>query len=226
MRRAPRWAFLALCLLSQPLFAQGKYELKINDEAPPKELAEPVQKLLAGQSMALISPAGKEVAEFWFRKDIPADATVEQVKNGLTYKEVKQTEILGAVRFVEDGRDYRKQKVKAGVYTLRLGFQPADGDHQGSSDFQDFLVVIDAAKDTKAETMEAKHMIELSGKSISTGHPGVFMLFPNSKPGNQPTLDARAKQHWVLNGKGNVTIGGKDAGGTLGIGLTVIGSAE
>lgn len=226
--KAARWvSLLILPVLVVGLHAQdAKYSVKAVDTAPPKELDPAIQKLLDKQSIQLFDAGGKIIGEYWFRAEIPAEATEEQIKNGLTYREVPQSTIMGAVRFNQDVREYRKQKVKAGVYTLRLAYQPMDGDHAGMSDSQEFLVVLSAAKDKKAEPMDVKEMIETSQKSIGTGHPGVFMLFPNSKPGANPSLEAKAKNHWVVNTKGAVTVAGKKTPAVLGVGLTVIGSAD
>ena len=85
--------------------------------------------------------AGKPICDVWFRKEMPTDATPEQVKNGVTYKEVKQTEILGAIQFHKDWSDYRKQKIKTGVYTMRLAYQPSDGKHTPDlADFKEFAL--------------------------------------------------------------------------------------
>ncbi len=217
---------LALALLSYVLAEDTKFSIKTADTPVPQEIAEPIQKLLGPQSVQLLDPAGQIVCEAWFRKEIPADATPEQVKNGLTYREVKQSEVVAVIRFDQDWRDYRKQKVKAGTYTMRLGYQPMDGDHTGASETQDFLLAVDAAKDTKPDLMDAKQMIETSAKSIGTGHPAVFMLFPNTKPGAAPTLAALPKNHWVLQTKEDVAIGGKKTGTSLGFGLTLVGAAD
>lgn len=225
---AKRCASLVLILGLVPLAAaqNGKYTIKISDTAAPKELADSVQKVLGKTSIQLLDAGGKSIGEFWFRNEIPADATAEQIKNGLTYREVRQSEILGAVRFDQDYTDYRKQKVKAGVYTLRLGYQPADGDHQGSSEFQEFLLVLGADKDKSTDLMEFKHLAETSAKSIGTGHAGVFMLAPNATPGAKAEIVARPKNHWVINTKGDIVVGGKKAGASFGIGLNVVGSAD
>jgi len=228
MMRGTLWTsgLLVLALLPH-VGAQGtKYSIKTEESPVPKDIGEPIQKVLGPQSVQLLDPAGKTVCEVWFRKEVPADATAEQIKNGLTYREVKQSEVVGVIRFDQEWRDYRKQKVKAGTYTLRLGYQPMDGDHTGSSDFQDFLVILDAAKDTKTELMDPKHMVETSAKSIGTGHPAVFMLFPNSKPGAAPALAAMPKNHWVLQTKEDVTVAGKKTGTSLGFGLTLVGAAD
>src|SRR5204862_2362470 len=143
------------------------------------------------KSVQLLDDSGQLVCEVWVRKELPADATAEQIKNGLTYREVKQTEILGAIRFPQDGRDYRKQKVKAGVYTLRLGFQPQDGDHMGTAPHPEFLLLTAAKLDTKPATMPIKTLIERSAASIDTAHPAVLLLFPNANAPENPELDGK-----------------------------------
>ncbi|HMF20345.1 MAG TPA: hypothetical protein VKE98_24260 [Gemmataceae bacterium] len=220
-----RWAVILVILGSASLVPaqDSKYAIKTADTPPPKELSEPIRKLLGPKSIRFFD-GSKMVAELWFRKEVPADATPEQIKNGVTYRELKQSEILGALK-VEDGwTDYRKQKVKAGVYTMRLGFQPMDGDHTGSSMFTEFFVLLSAAKDTKTDLMEPKEMVETSMKSIGTGHPAVFMLFPNSKPG-APQLVSKENQHWVLNTKEDISVEGKKVG-SIGIGMVVVGNAN
>jgi hypothetical protein len=212
-------------LLSLAKAQDAKYTIKTADSAPPKELDPSIQKLLGKSSIQLLDPSGKAIGEFWFRSEIPADATPEQIKNGITYREIRQSEVLAAVRFDQEHTDYRKQKVKAGVYTLRLGYQPADGDHMGSSDFQEFLLVQSANMDKKPELQDIKHMVEASAKSIGTGHPGVFMLAP-TQPAAAASIAARAKNHWVINTKGEIAVNGKKTGVQFGIGLNVVGHAE
>src|SRR5207302_915540 len=136
------------------------------------------------------------------------DATPEQVKNGLTYRELKETSVVGAVRIDQAWTDYRKQKIKTGVYTMRLGFQPMDGDHQGKSQYTEFLLLSASEKDKSADTMTPKMLVEMSMKSIDAGHPAVFMLFPVSKSPAMPKLAAMEKDHWVLQVAEPVQVGG------------------
>ena len=53
--------------------------------------------------------------------------------------------------------------------------------------------------------------------------PGVFMLWPNNKPGKEPALAAQAKNHWVLQSKCALVVKGKATGASIGIGLTLVG---
>jgi hypothetical protein len=201
-----------------------KYSIKTADTAAPKELDESIRKLLADSSVQLLDGGGELVCEVWFRKDLPAEATAEQLKTGVTYREVKETEILGAVRFHKGWTDYRKQKIKAGVYTMRLGYQPTDGKHTADvSEYQDFVLLISAKADTKTALMEAKALHDKSADSLDLAHPAVFMLWPNTKPGKEPSLASRPKDHWVLNTKCRLVVGGKATDASIGIGLNLVG---
>lgn len=224
MRPALACFALVLCLALRSSAGDAKFSVKAATTDPPAELADSVRKLFDARSVQFADASGKTIAEFWFRKEIPVDATPEQVKNGLTYREIRQTEILGAVRFDQNWTDYRKQKVKAGVYTLRLGYQPMDGDHQGSSEFQDFALLVSAGRDTKTATMDVKDLIEHSGKSIAGGHAAVFMLYPNPKAPAEPEWQTRPRNHGFLGVRAEAVAGKAKA--PLGIGLTLHGHAE
>jgi hypothetical protein len=201
-----------------------KFSIKTASTPVPSDVAEPIQKLLAEGSVQLLDSDGKAVCDVWFRKDIPAEATAEQIKTGVTYREMKQTEILGAIQFHRDWTDYRKQKIKAGVYTMRLAFQPTDGKHTADvSEYQEFALIIKAKADTRTALMEAKALHDKSGDSLDLAHPGVFMLCPNNTPGKEPELAARPKNHWVLNSKANLVVAGKATGKSIGIGLNLVG---
>lgn len=228
MSRTLRFAIplcMAALFVSFAASQEGKkYSVKTTDAPAPKEVSADIAKLLVGSSVQLLDPAGKPICDVWFRKDLPAEATEAQIKTGVTFREVKQTEILGAIQFHRTWTDYRKQKIKTGVYTMRLGYQPADGKHTADiSDFQEFVLVIGAKADTRPALMEAKMLHDRSGDSLDLAHPGVFMLWPNSKPGKEATIDARPKNHWVVNGRANLTVAGKATGTQMGIGVTLVG---
>ena len=202
---------------------KGKFSVKPADTAPPAELSEPIRKLLKNESIQFLDGAGKAIAEIWLRKEIPTDATPEQIKNGITYRELKQSEVFGAIRFERDWTDYRKQKIKAGVWTLRLAYQPADGKHTADvSEFQEFVVVLSPKTDTSPNLMDPKKLQEVSADAIDSGHPGVFMLVP-AKPGKAPEILARPKEHWAVMTKAPLVAGGKDTGAFIGIGINLVG---
>jgi len=227
MKHALRWGFLVLAFTCDLASAQeSKYRVKSATTEPPKELSEALRKLLDSNSVQFQDAQGTLIAELWFRKEVPADATPEQVKNGLGYRDLKETIVLGAARFDKAWSDYRQQPLKPGVYTLRLGFQPMDGDHMGTAPNPDFLLVVAAKVDKNADTVEPKTLEKMSIKTTGTSHPGVLLLFPNNKPGAGPELVAKENDHLVLNTKVEISVGGKKAGSGLGIGLTLVGHGE
>src|SRR5579864_1275040 len=198
------------------------YKLKSEKVPPPKELSEPIRKLLSDDALQLTEASGETAITFWFRTAIPAQAAEEQIKNGLTYREVPVTTVIGAVQFAKPWTDYRKQKIPAGVYTLRLAIQPMDGDHMGTAPYGDFCLLSPAAKDQSADTMEPKALFEMSAGAPGGTHPGVMLLYPNSKPEAEPKLTAKPNGSAVLYVKRAVDAGGKQA--ALGFGFTVAGT--
>jgi hypothetical protein len=220
------WSAVVLLLAAGRAWSAPTYSIKTLKAEPPKELKEPIRKLLSDQSIQLLGPKDEVLCQLWFRKEVPVDATEDQVKTGLTYKEIKETTLLGAVKYHKASNEYRKQKVKPGVYTLRLAFQPMDGDHMGVSAYQEFCLLVSANKDEKADTMEAKALQELSTKSIGTTHPAVLMLFPYEKPKAEPKLVKKSNNHWVLDVKADAKVGSKKTATGIGIGLTLIGQAD
>ena len=212
-----------LAVLSLTAFAEdAPYKVKSEKVPPAKELSEAIRKLLSEDALQLADASGEVAMTFWFRSAIPSQAGEEQIKNGLTYREVPATTVIGAVQFAKPWTDYRKQKIPAGVYTLRLAIQPMDGDHMGTAPYSDFCLLSPAAKDQSADTMEPKALFEMSAQAPGGTHPGVVLLYPNNKPEAEPKLTAKANSTAVLYVKRAVDANGKQA--ALGFGFTVAGT--
>lgn len=220
------FATAVVLLAALPLYAaDNPYSVKVVEKSePPKEVQEPIRKLLSDRCVQLLDAKGGVLAEAWFCKTIPAKATDNQIKNGLTYREIPESTVLGAIRFPKQTTDYRKQKIPAGVYTLRLGYQPMDGDHMGTAPYSEFCLMSPAADDKKADTMEGKALHELSAKTTNS-HPGVLLLFPGGNDSKEmPALVNKGDGHWIVQLKQDVTVGDKKA--SINIGLTLIGASS
>ena len=218
-------ATILLALITLPVFAaQDEYSIKtVEKTSAPKEVQEPIRKMLDERCVQLLDAKGNLLAEVWFRKDVPVNATDAQIKNGLTYAEVPESTVFGAIRFPKQITDYRKQKIPAGVYTLRLANQPQDGDHMGTAPYSEFLLLSPAAEDKSPNNMEAKKLQEMSGKTTG-GHPGVLLLFPGKGAGESPKLEKKEENHWVLLLLLDAKAGAKKA--TLPVGLTLVGASS
>lgn len=171
---------LLLVLLAPAAFAAPpKLTLAVAKQDPPKELADQVKKLLGTDAAAVTDDAGTLSLTLWFRTELPSAATADQIKNGLTYREVADGTLIGAVRLDKPFVDFRKQEIPAGVYTLRVAAQPDTGDHKDTAPHQDFALLVPAAADTSAEPIEMKELVKLSLKVLDSDHPAVMLLFPH-----------------------------------------------
>jgi hypothetical protein len=215
---------VALLLLAAPAArAADSYSVKVADNTPaPAEVAEPIRKLLRETCLQVYDAKDNLMAELWWRAEVPAKATEAQIKNGLTYREVPETTLVGVVRFAKAFSDYRKQKIPPGVYTLRLAGQPMDGDHMGTAPYSEFLLLSPAAEDKKPDTMAPKSLHEMSTKTTNN-HPGVMLLFPGKGAAAEPKMVNKGSGHWVLLFLLNVKAGDKAA--TLPVGLTIVGTS-
>ncbi len=205
-----------------PVRAQGPFTIKEGITPAPKELSGAVGALLDTKTVQLLDAKGNALCEVWFRKEVPAKATPVQVKNGLTYREMEETTLLGAIKIEKALNDYRKQKIKEGVYTLRLGFQPSDGDHMGTAPNNEFCLLVPAADDKDPAPLMPKLLQEKSAKASGGTHPAVLLLFPaDTKPGAAAKLAKDSSNHWTVTRPVEVKAG--DAKAMLGIVLTLVG---
>lgn len=213
-------AILTLLPLSAIHAADADLKVKAEKVAPPAELNDAIKELLSDEAIQIVNDKGIHCT-VWFRKEIPSKATAEQVKNGLTYREIPQTTMIGAIQLPQKWIDFRKQEIPKGVYTLRLALQPMDGDHMGTAPHNEFCLLCPANKDVKPETMAVKDLHELSAMTTGATHPSVLLLFPNSKPEAEPKLASKGSGIFVLNVKRPIVAGNEKT--TLGFGFTVAG---
>jgi hypothetical protein len=214
---------VASCLLFAALAwaADTKMSVKVEDAAPPKELSDSVRAMLDRKAMRVFDDKGKLLCTVWARKSLETKATAEQAKSGLKYAHLQDTSLVGAIQFADTFTDYRKYKVQPGMYTLRLGNQPTDGDHQGTAPYNEFCLLTPAAADTSPGTMEPKELFELITKATKRKHPGVMLLFPCKTPPEKPVVEAKPKEHFVLSFRVPAIAGGEN--GYLGVSLVVVG---
>jgi hypothetical protein len=215
-----------LLLLAVPAAraADNPYVLKTAENTPgPAEVPAAIQKLLSDRCLQFSSAKGDLLVEVWLRKEVPAKATEAQVKNGLTYRELPETTLVGVVRLARPLSDYRKQKVMPGVYTLRLAYQPEDGDHQGTAPHSEFCLMSPIADDKDPATMAPKSLHDLSAKSTNA-HPAVLLLFPGKGATAEPKLVNKGSGHWVVLFQLEVKAANQTS--TLPMGLTLIGASS
>ena len=149
--------------------AQG-LEAQPHKEPVLQELAAPVRAALADGGVR-VTVSGT-VLDFWWVKSLAVTATP------LGWAAVPEGSLVGAVRLSTGFRDIRARAIRPGVYTLRYGVQPENGDHLGTSPFRDFLLLVPAAFDTEPPARGHKGTIELSIRTVGGAHPAVWSIDP------------------------------------------------
>lgn len=142
---------------------------------PPQELSAAVRAVLSDQVLRVSGPNGL-ICEIWLRKVVPAKAGGTAL--GVTFTQLDEGTLVAAMRIASDTRDYRRQGVKAGVYTMRYCLSPVNGNHQDVALQRDFLLAIPAAADQDPANVSEAQTIELSKKTTGSAHPSPWPLFP------------------------------------------------
>jgi len=192
-----------------------------NASPAPAGLAEPVAARLAKSGVRVTVAKGPVTLDFWFVESLPMKAG----SAAASWEDVEEGTLVGAVNISPDYRDIRAKILKPGLYTLRYGIQPDNGDHLGVSPFRAFLLLSPAAQDKDPKPTGHDGTIELSKVSIGGSHPGVWSIDP-------PVANVAALQthktslgHDAIVMEVPVTRDGKPAG-TLRFGVVLIGSIE
>ena len=212
-------AVVALLCFSSAAAAQD-YKAAASTAPVPPEISAPVRALLNPASISVTGPSGP-LCEIWLRAAIPA-AAQPATALGVSYGQLVDGAIVGAIHFDVAVKDFRNQTVQPGTYVLRYALQPVDGNHQGVSDYRDFLLLTPAAADTGAANLADNDLYVLSRKASGAGHPSVWSLVPaNGAPASLPGVaHDTSSDFWVLYMKAAVGTSPTT------LGLVIVGHAE
>ncbi len=202
-------AFAAFALL--PLGLAQKFTAEpgpaVPDSVPPA-----TEALVSGEAVAVQS-GDVVVVRVWMRtapfEGEPASGF------GIRFDNVPEGAFLGVLEFPEKGSDFREQSVPPGVYTIRFGLHPEDGNHMGVAPSRDFALLAPVDKDLEvSKNFDFDGIVKLSA-DIGNPHPTVARLeLPEGDQG--PNLWENDYGHWVLD---------LPVAGTV-IGIVVDGHAE
>lgn len=217
-----RLGFVVLAFVGMLCVARAQapgYTVKVEKIKPPKEISRETAAVLSTEAVRVADNKGQVFCEIWWRKSVPLSKA--PAGQNAAYRDMQETTLVGVIRWVQEAGDYRKQKIKPGVYTLRLAYQPEDGDHMGTAPYTEFLLLTPANLDKTPAAMDSpKDLHELSAKASGSNHPAVFLLFP-PKAGSQPEIRDHGNGHFVLHVMLRAEHNGKSW--SLPLALTLIG---
>ena len=185
--------------VSESKLSQGK--------EPPQEVTQEIQAMLQPTSVVVSLPEGQK-GHFWFVSELAANQA-DSGEFGVNFGAIRVGTFFGVVQWESQWIDYKKKPVPAGVYTLRYGVQPADGNHTGVSLHRDFLLLIPSNEDGWPATELAQgELNQLSNQASGTNHPAVMAVFPLFDPISQARLEQNEMDQLTLMTKiGEVAFG-------------------
>jgi hypothetical protein len=185
-------------------------------EKPPSQLAPAIASAL--QSSGVKAAVGDATLDIWWAQAIALSA------DGPGWSNVESGTLVGAMRVTGPYKEIRGKVVAPGVYTLRYGLQPQNGDHLGISTYREFLVLSPASVDTDPKVLGFDGVVALSKQVIGTSHPaGMSIDPPEDAPGALLSTYKSENGHDGIVFEVPRSAGGKPAG-TVKFGLIVSGT--
>lgn len=186
-------------------------------ERAPAEIAAPVRAPLAEQATRVTS--GQVTLDFWWVKQLPVKGTE------LSWSGVEEGTLVGAVRVTgRAATDIRGRAVKPGLYTMRFGLQPQNGDHLGVSPFREFLLISPASVDIDPKPVGDEALVALSKQTIARAHPAMWSLDAPVATAPPLTVTTNAAGHQAMTFEVIAELGGKPV--PFRFGLILLGEIE
>jgi hypothetical protein len=165
----------------------------------PKDLPASLADQLAPAGVKVTGPK-RELCSVWFLKQVAsmADFTPSAaIKYPLT-----PGQLVGVISVPRRAglTDFKGHELESGVYTLRYGQQPMDGNHIGTSDTADFLLAVPVAQDQDpAPITELETLFQRSAEASGTTHPAIFSLLPADDAAEPGLVNEAEHKFWILN---------------------------
>ena len=137
-------------------------------DKPPAELAAGVSARLTPAARVAV---GAATLDIWVVDKLESSG-------GPGWSGVDSGTLVGALKVGGEFKEIRGKAVKPGVYTLRYGLQPQNGDHLGISTFREFLLISPAALDLDPKVLGFDGVVALSKEVIGTAHPASLSIDP------------------------------------------------
>lgn len=194
----------------------------------PEEVPEAFAKLLDPKGMRLVGPRGEAIYDLWFRREIPlGEKPVAGMR--IYYPKLQLGGLVGVLRSYGKEVDYRESELPEGVYSMRYSIQPEDGDHMGTAETRDFLVLCNFEEDKSTDPVA--DMIDLGEMSImssSTDHPLIcYLVVPEGDAPKAKTMYAHPDRHeWIADLQWVTRAKGAEETKNLRVGVVLIGISE
>ncbi|HUI44317.1 MAG TPA: hypothetical protein VL523_20320 [Terriglobia bacterium] len=159
---------------------QSDYILEPSPSLASAGVPRPLAELLTPEGSRLVRTAGgahAPICDVWWVKSVPtvkpAGSSPDILENN-----IQAGTLMGLLQFLSpDAEDFRDQKLKPGLYTMRYAQIPQDGNHMGVSQYRDFLLLSPVGADAQVGmALSFDDLLNLSRRASGTSHPAVMSL--------------------------------------------------
>lgn len=158
--------------------AQANFSLESSPALPTLQIPAALAERLDPQGSRILHQKDA-ICDVWWVKSVPAVASASS-EGDILYGALQPGTLVGLLQFVSpSAEDFRDQKLKPGLYTMRYAQIPQDGNHMGVSEYRDFVLLSPLSADTQLDkVLSFDDLVNLSRKAAGTGHPAVISLGP------------------------------------------------
>lgn len=178
-------AVIALLFVAASAVRAADYRIEPLDEAPPADaLSAEIAAQLQPSGFRVVRGENRTICDVWLCKawNVKADFTPS---NTILYP-FEPGQLLGVIRYPRKAGDFRAQDIAPGVYTMRYALQPVDGNHVGTSETRDFILLSRAADDADPGAASEEQLIERSAAAAETTHPAMLAMLSSQVDGDAP----------------------------------------
>lgn len=170
-------ACVAALVLQAAVLADATFTLTVEEKPAPESIDAEVREQLEPKSYTL-SDADGPFFEFWFAKHLQLKKKPASSDEALT--SIPEISLLGAMVVHEaDHEDFREDPIDPGTYVMRLGLQPQDGNHMGTSPTDTFAVLVPVDRDAEVrEYPTHDDMVDIAMEDTAAVHPPILSLQP------------------------------------------------
>ncbi|MFH0944959.1 MAG: hypothetical protein V2A76_07150 [Planctomycetota bacterium] len=194
----------------------------------PEEVPEAFLAELQPDGLRLAARDGSPIYDLWLRKEPPL-AGVRSKELSVKYDQLEVGTLVGVLRAYGAEVDYYENPVGKGVYLLRYGVQPDSGDHMGTAESRDFLLLTRFQDDRKPDRVEKMDdLIKLAIAAAPNEHPMIlFLEKPSDLEADSPRLYRHERRdEWIADLPLKTRAADKEECAELRLGIVLIGVSE
>lgn len=205
-----------------------KEQAEADAMALPEEVPEAFKSAVRPDGLRLAAKDGSPIYDLWpCRKVKPAAVRSQELS--VNFGQLEVGTFMGILRSHGAEFDYYENPIEKGVYVLRYGVQPDNGDHMGTAESRDFLLLTRFEQDQKSERVKKmEDLIEMAMAATASGHPMIlFLEKPPDLAADSPRLYRHERRdEWLVDLEFESQAAEKEPASKLRLGVVLIGVSE